>query len=365
MSEKKPWQKTIEEYLDGSRVNDYWQGSISDAQMAAQTDAVYPHVVDSPRMPDYAFHIHSHHAFKIVHKGTGEVAGGFVSSVAYVKPEHRGRGLMAEMYALLDETGFVKEHWSLTPMSLASRCGAHRIHVQDALKRGDPVPLDVVRQYAKGPDGRLRLRTPYDAAACNARAAYVEKKALWSAHTAAAARLDTSFVPRDETSEIRDVHAVVDYVSRSGTRSAAGLRLAGALAGAHGGTIRMLTTKDPSRERRAVRFTAFCAVIDGQAVDALGARDEAVWVESLVDFGVVDDHEIGIFFGKTPLIHETRDFASVEACVRWMREEGIPFTSRSRVGETFVRDREIEDLAITRATIHAHQTYGQSPTLSE
>lgn len=137
MSDLRPWEKTIEEYLDESMVGSSIGPIVDPAHMAeAAGEPARAHVRTSPRLPEYVFHFNSSTDFKIVHSHTGETAGAWVGSFAYVDPRHRGRGLTSEMYVMIDEAGIRRDRWNLTPMSLSARRGAPDSRSGSAQKRG-------------------------------------------------------------------------------------------------------------------------------------------------------------------------------------------------------------------------------------
>lgn len=97
----RPWEQTIEEYLDGCSVSGSADRPFSADDLrryADQTD--YTHHATSG---DYVFNFNHHQSFRITHAPTGEVAGAFAVMMAYVSPEHRGKNLTALLYVMCDD----------------------------------------------------------------------------------------------------------------------------------------------------------------------------------------------------------------------------------------------------------------------
>lgn len=64
---------------------------------------------------------------------------------------YRGRGAGANFVATaIEETGNVEPSGAYSPGGLATRKRAHRILVENAIKRGDSVPMEVLKEYEKG-----------------------------------------------------------------------------------------------------------------------------------------------------------------------------------------------------------------------
>ena len=92
---------------------------------------------------------------------TGEALGGCVSGLPYVRPQHRGRGIGAEIVYVADMAAVrVLDPISYSPSGLAGRVGAHRRHVMRALMRGDFVPEPVMADYVRCGDN-LSLANPW------------------------------------------------------------------------------------------------------------------------------------------------------------------------------------------------------------
>lgn len=335
MTTKRPWEKTIKEYLDGSIVGQSNPRFGGDLTMHTQSDETYAHRAVFPEAPDYIFHFDHSTRFKIMHAPTGKVAGTFATMFAYVDPEHRGKGLTAELYVALDELGIHRERWALTEASFGARKGAHRRHVERALKRGDPVPLDVIREYTRTPEG-LRLREDYTPDACNIRADQYRRIQLHKKNLSYTRGLKQSFVPRAENDFERDFEVVKDYVCSDPTNQIAGLRLAAQSATAGGGEIRMVVGWKPGRKRHddtpsgpKVSCIAFYAVVGDQAIDHLGVRPEADMIEELIAREVLEK-EYFIAFDAYPTNIESHTFSNARECVQYMRDHKISTMSEYR-----------------------------------
>lgn len=94
--------------------------------------------------------------------GTGEILirdniigefyqDGFGYNMLGIMEAHRGRGAGAHFVAAaIEETGNVEPTGAYSPAGLATRKRAHRILVENAIKRGDAVPMEVLKEYEKG-----------------------------------------------------------------------------------------------------------------------------------------------------------------------------------------------------------------------
>lgn len=288
----RPWEQTIEEYLDGCSVGGSANRPFSADELrfyADQTD--YTHRATSG---DYVFDFNHHQSFRITHAPTGEVAGAFAVMMAYVSPEHRGKGLTSRLYVMCADAGISRERVRmLTPASLGAFRKAHAMMVERAVKAGDPVPLRVLSQYKRAEGGGLTLRKPYDRDACNARLDLLVTRK--QAARILATTQDASFFPRNPRDADKDAEGVCAYLDGARPRRTAGLRLADAVAREAGGAVRMIVTSYHNGERRRRVHTAFAAVVNGVAIDAFGAGPEGNWPEKLTDLGIIEEQAFWVF----------------------------------------------------------------------
>lgn len=93
-----------------------------------------------------------------------EPLGAILNGMTFVPPAARGQGVGAELVWLSEAAGLgllMPSHFSLD--GFHGRLGAHRRHVERAVKAGLHVPADVLDAYETGPDGHLRLAEPWSA----------------------------------------------------------------------------------------------------------------------------------------------------------------------------------------------------------
>jgi GNAT superfamily N-acetyltransferase len=75
---------------------------------------------------------------------------GFGYNILGIMEAYRGRGVGAHFVATaIEETGIVDPTGAYSPAGLATRKKAHRILVENAIKRGDAVPMEVLQEYEK------------------------------------------------------------------------------------------------------------------------------------------------------------------------------------------------------------------------
>ena len=89
----------------------------------------------------------------VAYDGAGSIVGGFPLKSILVLPEHRGRGLGAEILIKAFETGVMHPDTMnrdnlLTTAGRANRIAAHRIAVERAVRAGVEVAPDVLADYA-------------------------------------------------------------------------------------------------------------------------------------------------------------------------------------------------------------------------
>lgn len=114
--------------------------------------------------PAFSFSVHSGPIVRslIAHDAaTGEILGGSVSGLPYVRPQHRGRGLGAEMVYVADmATVRILDPISYSVSGLAARVTAHRLHLDRAACRGDFIPPEAWEGYTRDASG-LCLAQPW------------------------------------------------------------------------------------------------------------------------------------------------------------------------------------------------------------
>jgi len=77
-------------------------------------------------------------------------ADGFGYNILGIQEAYRGRGVGAHFVAAaIEETGRVDPTGAYSPAGLATRKKAHRILVENAIKRGDSIPMEVLEEYEK------------------------------------------------------------------------------------------------------------------------------------------------------------------------------------------------------------------------
>ncbi|MBW3243719.1 hypothetical protein KUV57_13685 [Epibacterium sp. DP7N7-1] len=118
-----------------------------------------------PQRPDLTFRVSSGGYIAALDATTGDILGGYTATFPYVLPEHRGRGINAELNAIIDLRGQRRAlAGRYTPSGFASRVATHRLHVTRALEGGIDVPPEVMQDYTVE-DSQVRLRAPYTAEA--------------------------------------------------------------------------------------------------------------------------------------------------------------------------------------------------------
>jgi GNAT superfamily N-acetyltransferase len=81
----------------------------------------------------------------------GEFYPGAFGSTLGILASHRGKGVGPQFVAAaIEATGNVDPSRAYSPAGLATRKKAHRILVENAIKRGDSVPMQVLEEYASG-----------------------------------------------------------------------------------------------------------------------------------------------------------------------------------------------------------------------
>lgn len=194
-----PWTLTIEDYVGPADVKPHTYPEYSPKEFSvSRPSRSYSAVHVPPRLPDYEIHTMADRSFHIRHIPTDTWVGSDLFDVVHIAPAHQGIGLMAEVYLALDARNMpqLPRHGpnqgirQLTPASLKALCHAHALHVHDAFKRNETLPMDVIKQYTQRPGGGIQLKTPYDADACNA-----HLEALKAAFFAGRPDQDTTLAP--------------------------------------------------------------------------------------------------------------------------------------------------------------------------
>ena len=78
-------------------------------------------------------------------------------SFPYVSPEHRGKGIMSDIFVIGDEKGR-NGKYTYSIGGFNARMEAHRKHVERAMRRGDAVPENVMQDYEYGSSGLVRTK---------------------------------------------------------------------------------------------------------------------------------------------------------------------------------------------------------------
>jgi GNAT superfamily N-acetyltransferase len=110
-----------------------------------------------PDRPDLEIRLKSGAAALIRIRDTGEVLGGNVFRLTYVRPAWRGQGLAAELHVRTDLEGCRLPATHYSRSGLQARIKAHGLHVERALLEGEDVPDDVLHDYSIMDTGRLGL----------------------------------------------------------------------------------------------------------------------------------------------------------------------------------------------------------------
>ena len=95
---------------------------------------------------------------------SGEVIGGSTSSMMYVEPPWRERGLCSALYMQMDLVGCTPRISGYSEAGFYARLRAHRLHIVRALLEDLAIPHEVLGDYTISEEGFLRLLTPYNPA---------------------------------------------------------------------------------------------------------------------------------------------------------------------------------------------------------
>lgn len=167
----RPWELPLAQYLGRLPVLDdpvtKYEMQILKAALGAATLAhadplTLTAASDADPTLRFAFHRGvATHEITVHDPVTGEILGGCISGLPYVRPQHRGRGIGAEIVYVADmATVRILDPISYSVTGLAGRVGAHRRHVNRALMRGDFVPEEVLFDYVRVGD-TLSLSAPW------------------------------------------------------------------------------------------------------------------------------------------------------------------------------------------------------------
>ncbi|MCE6959322.1 hypothetical protein LAZ40_09690 [Cereibacter sphaeroides] len=161
-----PWQQTLREYLGAAPVVDdpgdrfgTMVAAMDWLRAVAATSASWPRI-DLQARPDLEIRARDT-VLLAFERRTGEVMGGVGGPVPIVLPEHRGRGICAELHLLADGRGERSFSAAYTESGFKARKRAHMLHLERAFAAGVPVPGRVLSDYARDAEGRLSLRLPY------------------------------------------------------------------------------------------------------------------------------------------------------------------------------------------------------------
>ena len=169
---KHAWEETLEEYLgysglmdnpknlkgverDGLKfvmsLNEDWKSGRFDERMAKQKHETF--MIGDDKSYEMMFWGNmSWLIFK-----DDEIIGAAHSAFPYVSPNHRGRGIMSDIFVIGDEKGrHGKYVYSIGGFN--ARMEAHRKHVERALERGDAIPENVMQDYEYGDYGLVRTK---------------------------------------------------------------------------------------------------------------------------------------------------------------------------------------------------------------
>lgn len=180
---RKPWETPLRDYIGiaevapgPSQIEEVGPARLKDLSRAI---VKWPEV-RIPQRPDLTFRVSKGGYIAALDAATGDILGGYTATFPYVLPEHRGRGINAELNAIIDLRGQRRTlAGRYTPAGFASRVATHRLHVTRALEGGFDVPPEVLQDY-RVQGGQAHLRAPYTA----------EAHIAWSEARAAEMRAD-------------------------------------------------------------------------------------------------------------------------------------------------------------------------------
>jgi hypothetical protein len=259
------------------------------------------------------------------HAETDRIVGGGLTQYPYVKRQHRGRNIGAMMNVILDNHGHRTPASIYSSEGFAARVSAHRLHVEQALRRGDTVPREVSEQYCAAGNGRLKLRKPYTAEDHNAwcaqrrleiRSEQIEKQSQ--------GYLETFRRPEDTRTD--DFENFSPYYG--------GYLLSIALHRATGAGF--LLHQNPDHEDPFSLFPSSClpeftiqSELDGMVIDADGVRPAGL---ALMDLRQRD------LVANAPV--KTLRFDTEEEILDWLRpaEKGSPGQHLPGMSEQAIRD---------------------------
>lgn len=160
---RKPWEIPLKDYIasvpvtedlpEGHAVLRTAERDLDEMGRACESWRAF----SIPDRPDLEIRLKSGAAAVIRMKKTGEVIGGNVFRLTYVRPAWRGRGLAAELHVRTDLEGCRLPATHYSRSGLQARIKAHGLHVERAILAGDVVPDEVLDEYRLTDSGRLEL----------------------------------------------------------------------------------------------------------------------------------------------------------------------------------------------------------------
>lgn len=179
MSKRSPWEMRVCEYIgDVKRPTNSLLGMVDDAATKdfqniledfasgrLSLDDSVPAVQLSPGYSRRAVLRHStqRSGYVFVEDATQNVVGAprVGMSSPYVLPAHRGRGIVSHDQFINEMAGKAGRTMGYTDYGIESRAATHRIHVEQALKRGDDVPEEVLADYVVDEAGKVSRSERY------------------------------------------------------------------------------------------------------------------------------------------------------------------------------------------------------------
>lgn len=161
------WEKPLEIYLCGTPVDTHLDARMTDCLLEDRNaDHLSGKFANTPfidgvlGVPHFRLY-QSGHSFSLWHRSENRMIANMDAGSAFVCPQFRNRGIMSALFKLQDEADerYIAKSFSIA--GVMNRVRVHRLHVQDALDRGESVPAAVLADY-QVTDGRARLKVPFD-----------------------------------------------------------------------------------------------------------------------------------------------------------------------------------------------------------